>query len=219
MKGLMLCIAWLACAYAAHQEAQICITSAVNLPPSDHWPQKPAPEAWVKVEVGGRSICETQQVCKLAARRMAPPTGAAVHYLRKGAVAHLRVQLPPGQRGGPARRVTLPPRSTPTPRHPRRSRTRSRPRGNTAATSAARTSTAGTGSRCLTRTTPARRRTTSARPASRYNAAPPLASCRTTHPPRRPFSWTCAYPPSQRVFTSHPTHHPLSWAHVHAYHS
>eukprot|EP00967_Tisochrysis_lutea_P029146 scaffold34036_cov28-Tisochrysis_lutea.AAC.7 len=40
-------------------DAQVCVQSAVNLPLADGWPKKPAPEAWVKVEVGGRALCKT----------------------------------------------------------------------------------------------------------------------------------------------------------------
>lgn len=55
------------------RDAQICITSAVNLPASDEWPKKPAPEAWVKVEIGGRQLCKTSPV---RAMYLAPSPGA-----------------------------------------------------------------------------------------------------------------------------------------------
>jgi hypothetical protein len=39
------CLASVPVAWAGATDAQICITSAVNLPASDDWPKKPAPEA------------------------------------------------------------------------------------------------------------------------------------------------------------------------------
>ena len=48
-------------------EMQVCIRSAANLPGRvDSWPRKPAPESWVKVELGGRLVCKVLMYACLA---------------------------------------------------------------------------------------------------------------------------------------------------------
>lgn len=60
-------------------EMQVCIRSAANLPGRvDAWPRKPAPESWVKVELGGRLVCKvdtrhTRLAARLAACDTRPP--------------------------------------------------------------------------------------------------------------------------------------------------
>ena len=63
-------------------EMQVCIRSAANLPGRvDSWPRKPAPESWVKVELGGRLVCKvyvasfshTRLAARLAACDTRPP--------------------------------------------------------------------------------------------------------------------------------------------------
>ncbi|EOD25261.1 hypothetical protein EMIHUDRAFT_254653 [Emiliania huxleyi CCMP1516] len=47
---------------SAETEGHVCIKSATNLAEHvDSWPKKPAPEAWVKVELGGRVLCKTDE--------------------------------------------------------------------------------------------------------------------------------------------------------------
>lgn len=50
------------CAAADTESRLFCIRSATGLPRSDSWPKNPAPEAWVKVQVGGRLVCTTEEL-------------------------------------------------------------------------------------------------------------------------------------------------------------
>jgi len=50
------------CASGGFCEKQVCIKSAANLAGHvDSWPRKPAPESWVKFELGGALVCKTEK--------------------------------------------------------------------------------------------------------------------------------------------------------------
>ena len=82
-------------------EMQVCIRSAANLPGRDDaWPRKPAPESWVKVELGGRLVCKvTPLALPLATRglrleRLATPPHRADRQARQQRDAALGHVLP-----------------------------------------------------------------------------------------------------------------------------